>query len=128
MRIILFGAALCTALAAGALAGIGTAGAATPIALPDEGRIGLNLSHDETAALAGGPIPALVTMVVPPSRMGAGLRPDTQLHRDENGGIRASLRQVIMEASEHPDGTVTIYLNAPGSHGQRVVDIYQRWN
>ncbi|MCM6774886.1 hypothetical protein NDR87_25930 [Nocardia sp. CDC159] len=128
MRTILFGATLFTAMAAAAIGTAGTAAAATPIAQPDESRIGITLSHDETAALAGGPLPALVGMIVPPSRMGAGLRPDTQLHRDENGGIHASLRQVIMEAAERPDGTVTVYLNAPGSHGARLLDVYQRWS
>ncbi len=128
MRSILFGTTLFTMAAAAVIGGIGTAGAATPIAMPDEGRIGLTLSHDETAALADGPVPALVAMLVPPSRTGAGLRPDTQLYRDDNGGIHATLRQVILEASEHPDGTVTLYLNAPGSRGPRLVDVYQRWN
>ncbi|MFF0489637.1 hypothetical protein ACWDSJ_29910 [Nocardia sp. NPDC003482] len=128
MRTILFSATLITIAAAATVGGIGTAAAATPIAQPEEGRIGLNLSHEETAALADGPLPALVGMVVPPSRMGAGLRPDTQLYKDENGGIHASLRQVIMEAADHPDGSVTVYVNVTGAHGPRLVDIYQRWN
>ncbi|MFI5780359.1 hypothetical protein [Nocardia sp. NPDC051570] len=128
MRTILFGATLFTIAATATLGGVGTAAAVTPIATPDQGRIGITFSHDETAALADGPLPALIGMIVPPTRMGAGLRPDTQLYRDDNGGIHATLRQVIQEASEHPDGTVTLYLDAPGSHGPRLVDIYQRWS
>ncbi|RDI52011.1 hypothetical protein [Nocardia mexicana] len=128
MRTILLSTALLIAGIAAALGGATTAAAGTPVAQPDQGRIGMNLSHDETAALADGPVPALVTKVIPQSRMGAGLQPDTQLYRDENGNIHASLRQVINEAADHPDGTVTIYLNAPGTHGSRVLDIYQRWN
>lgn len=101
--------------------------AAEPVADPAQGRVGLRLSHDETARLAGGPIPALVTMVVPLNRIGAGLHSDTQIYRDDEGGVHASLRQVISEAATHPDGAITVYLNAPGTRDGRILDIYQNW-
>ncbi|MBB5914413.1 hypothetical protein BJY24_003280 [Nocardia transvalensis] len=128
MRTILLSTALLTAGIAAALGGAGQAAAGVPVAQPDQGRIGVNLSHEETAALAAGPVPAMVTKVVPQSRMGAGLQADTDLYRDDRGSIHASLRQVIMEAAEHPDGSVAVFVNAPGTHGARVIDIYQRWN
>ncbi|WP_054816019.1 hypothetical protein [Nocardia arizonensis] len=119
------------ALAAGALTavavGAGTAAAAQPVLDPQEGRAGIALSHDETARVADGPIPALVTMVVPLSRIGAGLHSDTQIYRDQQGGVHASLRQVISEAAAHPDGSITVYLNAPGTRDGRVLDVYQNW-
>lgn len=128
MRTILLSTVLFVAGLAAALGGAGQAAAGVPVAQPDQGRLGWTLSHDETAALADGPVPALVTKVVPQSRMGAGLHPETGLYRDDKGAIHASLRQVIMEAAEHPDGTVTFFVNAPGTRGSRVLDIYQRWN
>lgn len=119
-------------LAAGAVAsiglGAGQAAAGAPFVQLDQGRVGMQLSHDETVSLADGPVPAVVSMFVPLSRMGAGLQPDTTIYRDETGGVHASLRQVMAEAADHPDGTVTIYLNLPGAKGGRVLDIYQRWN
>ncbi|MBF6172872.1 hypothetical protein [Nocardia blacklockiae] len=127
MRITLLSTALFIAGIAAALAGAGQAAAGVPVAQPDQGRIGFALSHGETAALADGPMPALVTKVIPQSRMGAGLHPETDLYRDDSGNVHASLRQVIMEAADHPDGTVTVFLNAPGTHGSRLIDIYQRW-
>ncbi|WP_067861697.1 hypothetical protein [Nocardia shimofusensis] len=118
-------------VATGALAALaicaGPATAAEPVLAIDQGRAGVHLNHDETVWLAGGPIPALVTMVIPPSSLGAGLHPDTALWRDGNGNIRASLRQVISESARHPDGTVSIFLNAPGTHNGRVIDVYQNW-
>ncbi|MRH87124.1 hypothetical protein GFY24_06535 [Nocardia sp. SYP-A9097] len=114
-------------ISAGLIAGAGQASAGTPIAQPDQGRIGVALSHDETAALADGPIPAVVSMFVPLSRMGAGLKPDTTIYRDDSGGVHASLRQVVAEAADHPDGSVVVYFNAPGTRGERVLDIYQNW-
>ncbi|MGV9410229.1 hypothetical protein ACWDOP_09970 [Nocardia sp. NPDC003693] len=128
MRGIGFGAAIVAAAAGGALCcGAGTAAAGTPIAQPEQGRIGVQLSHEETVGMASGPVPAVFSMVVPLSRMGAGLHPETTLHRDKDGGVHASLRQVVTEAADHPDGTVTIYLNAPGTRNGRVLDIYQNW-
>lgn len=128
MRIALFGAGLFTAMAGALTIGAGDAAAGIPIAQPDQGRIGIHLSHEETAAIAGGPMPAVVSMFVPLNRMGAGLHPETEIYRDDRGGVHASLRQVVMEASQHPDGTVVIYLNAPGTRGGRVLDIYQNWS
>ena len=116
-----------SAAAAAALVGAGAAGAAAPAVQPDQGRIGVTLSHDETAALADGPVPGLVTKVIPQSRMGASLQPDTDLYRDSEGNVHASLRQVVMETAEHPDGTMAVYLNAPGTHGSRMMDVYQNW-
>ncbi|MFD0000360.1 hypothetical protein [Nocardia sp. NPDC127526] len=108
-------------------AGAGDAAAGVPIPQFDQGRVGVHLSHEETAAIASGPIPALVSMVVPLSRMGAGLHPETQIYRDENGGVHASLRQVVMEAATHPDGSVVVFFNFPGTRGGRVLDVYQNW-
>ncbi|WP_028477114.1 hypothetical protein [Nocardia sp. CNY236] len=115
------------------IAAVGTAlGSGSAVAEPGDrlgdGRIGIHLNHDATTTLAGGPIPAVITMIVPPDRIGAGLRSDSTIYRDEHGRVHASLRQVVLEAAEHPDGTVTVYLNAPGTHGGRVLDIYQHWN
>lgn len=101
---------------------------ATPLVLPDQGRIGVSLSHDETAALADGPIPALVSKVLPMNRMGAGLRPDSRIYHDEHGGVHASLRELLLESAEHPDGNVIVYLDAPGTHGSRVLDVYEHWH
>ncbi len=109
-------------------AGAGTASAFEPVTEPDQGRVGIDLTHDETVSLADGPIPALLSMVVSPGHLGAGLQPDTQLDRDSTGGVHASIRQVIMEPAAHSDGTVTIYLDFPGSHGPRILDVYQHWH
>ncbi|WP_316576198.1 hypothetical protein [Nocardia canadensis] len=119
-------AALCTGfVAAGVVLGAGTATAFAPQVHPD--RIGAQLDHEETVALGAGPVPALTAMLVPANRIGAGLHGDTTLYRDADGGIRATLRQVVTEAASHPDGTVTVFLNAPGTRGGRVVDVYQQW-
>ncbi|MEV4128309.1 hypothetical protein [Nocardia sp. NPDC049707] len=126
MRFTVISATIIAALAAAVTFGTGTAAAADPLSQPD--RVGLHLDHAETTALGDGPLPALVTMVVPLNRIGAGLKGDTEIHRDENGGVHASLRQVIMEAADHPDGTVTLYLNAPGTRNGRVLDVYQNWS
>ncbi|WP_238845508.1 hypothetical protein [Nocardia terpenica] len=128
MRITVLGATLFTTLVGAGCLACGTASAAVPIAQPDQGRIGIDLSHGETAAVADSPLPALFAMAVPMNRIGAGIRGDSTLYRDEHGGVHASLRQVILEAANHGDGTVTVYLNAPGTHGSRVLDVYQRWD
>ena len=125
MRFAVISAAFFAAFAA-TVVGAGSAAAADPIAQPD--RIGLRLNHAETAALGDGPAPALLSMVVPLNRIGAGLKGDTEIYRDDDGGVHASLRQVIMEAAGHPDGTVTLYVNAPGTRDGRALDIYQNWN
>ncbi|MEV5651834.1 hypothetical protein AB0L57_26610 [Nocardia sp. NPDC052254] len=127
MRSAIFGVALLTTLA-GSVAAAAGASAAAPVIQPDQGRAGVVLNHDETDALADGPLPALVTMVIPQNRIGAGLKPDTQLYHDENGNVHASLRQVIQEAASHPDGNVAVFLDAPGSHGTRILDVYQQWH
>ena len=127
MRSAIFGVALLTTLA-GTIAGAAAADAASPVIQPDQGRAGVVLNHDETGALADGPLPALVTMVVPMNRIGAGLKPDTELYHDENGNVHASLRQVIQEAADHPDGSVAVFLDVPGSHGTRILDVYQQWH
>ncbi|WP_327110417.1 hypothetical protein OHB12_21795 [Nocardia sp. NBC_01730] len=132
MRIAIVSATVLTvftaAVGATATLGVGSAAAAEPIEQIDQGRIGLHLNHEETTALADGPIPAIVTMLVPLNRIGAGLKTDTGIYRDGNGGVHASLRQVVVEAASHPDGTVTFYLNAPGTRNGRVLDIYQNWS
>ncbi|GAA5101181.1 hypothetical protein [Nocardia iowensis] len=127
MRFAMFSAAVSTVLVGAAVAfGAGSAAAADPVVQPD--RIGLQLSHAETRVVADGPIPAVITMFVPLNRIGVGLKADTGIYKDENGGVHASLRQAIMEAANHPDGTITLYLNAPGTRNGRVLDMYQNWN
>ncbi|MEV5836438.1 hypothetical protein [Nocardia sp. NPDC052112] len=125
MRFAVTSATIFAALAAAVTFDTGTAAAADPVIQPD--RVGLHLDHAETVALGDGPLPALVSMVVPLNRIGAGLKNDTEIHRDENGGVHASLRQVIMEAADHPDGTVILYVNAPGARDGRALDVYQNW-
>ncbi|WP_328388787.1 hypothetical protein [Nocardia sp. NBC_00416] len=104
--------------------GGGAAAAAEPVVDPDNARAGVRLNNPETAALAEGPVPALVDHVVPPSRIGAGLQSDTRLYRDENGAVHASLRQVILEAADN-GGSVIVFFHVPGA--PRVFDIYQQW-
>ncbi|WP_067844607.1 hypothetical protein [Nocardia lijiangensis] len=120
-------AALAVFTTAAAVFGAGTAAAAVPVADPEQGRVGVRLTHEETVGLAGGPAPALVTMFLPLDRIGAGLHQDTKLYRDQSGGVHASLRQVIAETASHPDGSVTLYLNAPWMRNGRVLDVYQSW-
>lgn len=132
MRRIMLAAVGFAAGVTAALGATATAGAVSPtVNLPtvnvDDNRVGLDLTHDETAALAEGPLPALIGMVVPAGRVGAGLHQDTQLYRDDLGGVHASLREVLLESVEHPNGSVTVFLNLPGSRGPRLLDIYQRW-
>ncbi|MFD6158509.1 hypothetical protein ACFWF7_39795 [Nocardia sp. NPDC060256] len=127
MRFAMVSAAVSTALVGAAVVfGAGTAAAVEPVAQPD--RIGLQLSHEETKSIADGPVPAIVTMFVPLNRIGVGLKADTGIYKDENGGVHASLRQAIMEAANHPDGTITLFVNAPGTRNGRVLDMYQNWN
>ncbi|MCX0270802.1 hypothetical protein ACH474_28695 [Nocardia rhamnosiphila] len=106
--------------------GAGTAAAAEPVVDPDNARAGFRLNQPETAALAAGPIPALVDHVIPPSQIGAGLDSDTRLYRDENGGVHASLRQVILESADN-GGSVLVFFHVPGAPHGRVFDIYQQW-
>ncbi|WP_405486353.1 hypothetical protein [Nocardia sp. NBC_00511] len=130
MRVVRFGVgviAISAGVVAVATAGAGSAAAGVPLIQIDQGRIGMSLSHDETAAVAGGPAPAVISMFVPVSKMGAGLQPDTAIYKDERGGVHASLRQVMSEAADHPDGSVVVYFNAPGTRGGRVLDVYQNW-
>ncbi|MEU8896641.1 hypothetical protein [Nocardia sp. NPDC048505] len=129
MRITISRTVAFTALCAAAVAASsGTAAAADPVLQLDQGRAGVRLSHGETVAVAGGPVPALITMFVPLTRIGAGLHPETEIYRDQNGGVYASLRQVVAESAAHPDGTITLLFNAPGSNGGRVLDVYQNWS
>ncbi|MFF7938948.1 hypothetical protein ACFZC5_04490 [Nocardia gamkensis] len=117
------------AVVAGAAVTLGAGSAAAqPFDQLDQARLAVPLDHTATTMLAGGPIPALITMVVPPNRIGAGLKDDSSIYRDDRGAVHATLRQVVLEAAGHPDGTVTVYLNAPGARNGRVLDIYQHWN
>ncbi|WP_245669443.1 hypothetical protein [Nocardia speluncae] len=131
MRIAIRGSALAAvSVACGVLAtgfGAGTAAAAEPVVDPDNARAGLRLNQAETAALAGGPVPALVDQVVPASRIGAGLHGGTRLYRDEDGGVHASLRQVMLESVDN-DGSVIVFVHVPGAPHGRVFDIYQQWD
>ncbi|MFI2281925.1 hypothetical protein [Nocardia beijingensis] len=128
MRIAIVSVGVLTVVAGAVMAlGAGSA-AAQPLDQLDEVRLAIPLDHTATTALAGGPIPAVVTMFVPANRIGAGLKNDSAIYRDDHGAVHATLRQVVLEAAGHPDGTVTVYLNAPGTRGGRVLDIYQHWN
>ncbi|WP_084493052.1 hypothetical protein [Nocardia flavorosea] len=131
MRIAIRGSALAAvSVACGVLAtgfGAGTAAAAEPVVDADNARAGLRLNQAETAALAGGPVPALVDQIVPASRIGAGLHSGTRLYRDENGGVHASLRQVMLESVDN-GGSVIVFVHAPGAPHGRVFDIYQQWD
>ncbi len=128
MRTFIVGAATLTTVAGAVLIGAATASASVPVAEPDQGRIGLSLSHEETAALAEGPVPALISKVIPMNEMGAGLSPGSRLYRDAHGGVHASLRDLLLESAEHPGGNVVVFLDAPGTHGPRVLDIYEHWS
>lgn len=110
-----------------AAAGAGTAAAAEPVIDVEHARAGVRLSHAETATLAAGPMPALVGLAVPANRIGARLHRETKIYRDDSGGVHASLRRVMLEAANQ-GGNVTVYLNAPGTHNGRLLDIYQHWN
>lgn len=131
LRIAISGAALSLAsVACGVLAtglGAGPAAAAEPVLDPENARGGFALTHAETAALAGGPVPALVDQVIPASRIGAGLHSDTQLYRDEQGGVHASLRQVMLESVDN-GGSVIVFFHIPGAPHGRLLDIYQQWD
>ncbi|MEU1983548.1 hypothetical protein [Nocardia sp. NPDC019395] len=130
MRIAISGAALAViSVACGVLAsglGAGTAAAAEPVVDADNARAGLVLNQAETAALAAGPVPALVDQIVPPSRIGAGLNSETRLYRDEQGGVHASLRQVMLESVDN-GGSVIVFAHVPGAPHGRLFDIYQQW-
>lgn len=127
MRIAISGAAVSLASVAFGVLGAGTAAAAEPVLDPENARAGFALTHAETAALAGGPVPALVDHVIPPSRIGAGLHSETRLYRDEQGGVHASLRQVMLESVDN-DGSVIVFFHVPGARHGRLLDIYQRWD
>ncbi|WP_194816125.1 hypothetical protein [Nocardia sp. XZ_19_385] len=128
MRVAITRTVALVALCAAAVGmGSGTAAALDPVVQLDQGRAGVRLSHSETVAVASGPAPALITMFVPLTKIGAGLHPETEIYRDQYGGVYASLRQVIAEPAAHPDGTITLLFNAPGTRGGRVMDVYQHW-
>lgn len=117
-------------IAAGAMTayfGSGDAAAAEPVLDVEHARAGVELNNAETAALAGGPVPALVGMAIPASKIGAGLHEQTKIQSDDSGGVHASLRQVMLEAAKQ-DGHVTVLLNAPGTRDGRMLDVYQHWN
>ncbi|MCM6777631.1 hypothetical protein NDR87_29765 [Nocardia sp. CDC159] len=110
-----------TGVAAAALIGAGTAGAAAPVAYPQAGAVGLELSTAETQAFANGPVPALIDHYLPGDNVAVGIRPDSQLPRIGTG-VMASMRDIAGEAAGHPDGHVSIVI-APGP---RVV-VVQQW-
>lgn len=114
--------AVATTAAAAAVIGAGTAAAAVPIAAPDEGLYGVQLSPGETQALANGPVPALIGQAVPKGNLSVGVEPDSNLDQDE-GFVYASLREVIGEAANRPDGKVDLLI-APGPE----LVVFQDWS
>lgn len=108
--------------AAAAVIGAGTASAAVPIAVPGEGIYGVELSPGETQALANGPVPALLGQTIPKGNISVGVEPDSNLDQDE-GFVYASLREVIGEAANRPNGKVDLFL-APGPE----LVVFQDWS
>ncbi|WP_282783276.1 MULTISPECIES: hypothetical protein [unclassified Nocardia] len=95
-------------IVAATVIGAGSAAAATPVAGP--GAVGLELTPGETAALASGPVPALVDQVVPYNATSVALAPGSQLA--ENDAWRfAPLRDIIGEAAAHPGGNVAVLVS-----------------
>ncbi|MBF6331552.1 hypothetical protein [Nocardia transvalensis] len=110
VRTLLITAATAVSGAAVALAlGAGTAEAATPIAYPQVGALGVELNHGETQALADGPVPALIDHYIPGRNVSVGMRPDSQLPQRDNQ-IFASMRDIVGEAADKPDGNVDLIL------------------
>ncbi|MFI7000071.1 hypothetical protein [Nocardia sp. NPDC050175] len=120
--IVLAATTAATGAVAATVIGAGTASAAVPIAAPDEGLYGVQLSPGETQALANGPIPALINQTVPKSNISVGVESDSNLDQDE-GFVYASLREVIGEAANRPNGKVDLLL-APGPE----LVIFQDWS
>ncbi|MFI1913599.1 hypothetical protein [Nocardia sp. NPDC020380] len=118
-RVLIVTAALATATAAGLLAA-GTASAATPIAIPQFGAYGLELSHGETQSLANSPLPALVDRFVPHSAVTVGIQPDSALPQD-NSNVYAGLNDIVGEAASRPGGQVDVLLDTQG------LIVFQQW-
>ncbi|QLY30243.1 hypothetical protein [Nocardia huaxiensis] len=92
--------------AAGVLAA-GSASAATPIAIPEVGAVGVALSPGETQALANGPVPALVEKYAPRDALSVSLAPDSALP-EEDSRIYADMPEIIREAASHPNGSIAV--------------------
>ncbi len=110
-----------TGAAATALIGAGTANAAAPVAYPQAGAVGLELTNPETQAFANGPVPALIDKYLPGDNISVGIRPDSQLPRSGNG-VMASMRDIAGEAATRPNGHIAVVV-APGP---RLV-VVQQW-
>ncbi|NNH70487.1 hypothetical protein HLB23_11535 [Nocardia uniformis] len=109
-RIVTITLTAAAGVTAAALIGAGSAAAATPLVGP--GAVGVDLSPGETAALASGPVPALVDQVVPYDATWVALAPGSQL-ADNDAWRFAPLRDIIGETVEHPDGHVALIVS-PG--------------
>ncbi|MFI6172367.1 hypothetical protein ACIBCN_36700 [Nocardia sp. NPDC051052] len=120
--IALAAATVATGAAAAAVIGAGSASAVVPIAAPEAGIYGVQLSPGETQAMANGPLPALISQVVPHSALSVGIEDDSALDQDDDN-VYASLREVIGEAASRPNGKVDLFL-APGPE----LVIFQDWS
>lgn len=119
---VLTGAAIAVGLAAG------TAGAATPLVDPGNGRIGVSLSPSETGALSEGPVPALVGRAFEGSKTGVRLEQGSEFD-DSNGRIATSLEGLFRETATHPGGYINAYLadaNNPANDNVSLI-IAEHW-
>ncbi|MCX4091408.1 hypothetical protein [Nocardia sp. alder85J] len=135
MRITTF--AVTTAVAAGVVGtlGAGTAAAVGPAPEPPvPGWVGVELSPQETAALAASPIPGLVDQAAPNDTVG--LCPDPQSRLTWTGPLgwlpaqrmSGTIADAVTEAAAHPGGRVIIYVSAPTAEIPDVLHFYQRWS
>lgn len=106
----------------------GTAGAATPLPDLPNGRIGVSLSPEDTAALSGGPVPALVGRAFEGSRTGVRLAPGSN-YESEDGRIATSIEGLFRETAAHPGGYINAYLadaSNPANHNVSLI-VTEHW-
>ncbi|MFI5777073.1 hypothetical protein [Nocardia sp. NPDC051570] len=117
MRIRTVAATLGTAVVGGAIAATVTAGPAAafkPVINDPSGIIvGIGLDHNETVAVAGGPIPELLQRVFPSTQYW--VDPHSQLPQDDHY-VYADLPAVFTEAARAPRGQIGFALVNPGMY------------
>ncbi|MTE13260.1 hypothetical protein [Nocardia aurantiaca] len=106
-------AAACAGLGLAGSAVTGTASAATPFVIPQIGAAGVELTHDETQALADSPVPVLIERYAPRNAVIIGLKSDSTLAQNGNS-VYADMPAIIGEAAGHPDGSVDMALTPKG--------------
>lgn len=124
IRTLIAAAGCGAALTVAAVAG--QASAVTPVALPDQGVVGVGFNHSETVALSQTPLPAI---------LGSGiLAPITDVHVDDqssiprgDGKIFADLPTVVRDAADAPNGKLIIALADPGRYHGKVLLIGTRY-